>query len=780
MVQSEPQEEPRCELEDREAQADAIYAQYKANINESRAHRTVEDDSSRFVPNAWLKFTGWAGHLSKFKDKEQIKAYIQHAGDDDGDCMEADVGLEDACRGTRRLIRAAFKVCKANMVGKTALESANRRETGAESNEKPFYAGHQVKTIRKYSDNWVSIQRYIWRTAGQNEKPKYQMTKRQLECLERLQEVAAPESREENDERSVASGTTRKEARRKAIEDACMTFWIAMFDHELKDSEFKSGIISGLAVLGIDTQTGSWKTALNYTPILSAIVTVMRALVVYRSWQTRQQSIRSGIEAGLTQEEAEDTARSVVDGVDELVERFMTLRKFGGRISPMDRILHMRTYGMKIRMTTKAGGTVSWEGESILVNKIKFDMDDIRIVVQGLYETVRIRLNELLYVDRDDALPALDFKSLCDNAAELSEGWNFLKDSRNQFTIDGERWMWRRMFAEKAIEGQFIVGSLDYVQSRDDIQWNEKKVEDYFRKVRRLKEELQALVHLAAGAPARATSLISIQTENGPQGRGQRGIFIDNGMVDIVTGYDKGTSMSQKVKIIHRYVPREVGEVVVRSIWLLNPWVRQLQAMVRGQTDFSAFMWEPKPEEDWKADEDADEGLEDGNEEGGESERENQEWSDGEDELEEQPKNVDGFWDTDRVRRVLRRETRKRIGVGIGVSDWRHAYPAIQREFTKDSGVRESLDFIYDNRAPQNRRMDDIIAEQAGHSRYMEDLIYGLLLTESPTITATERNMFRQVSVDWRRFLRFPSAWEERSKDPAVQRQLDDERTYPI
>ena len=34
-------------------------------------------------------------------------------------------------------------------------------------------------------------------------------------------------------------------------------FYMAMFDHKLKDSEFQSGIISDLAVLGIDTQTGS-------------------------------------------------------------------------------------------------------------------------------------------------------------------------------------------------------------------------------------------------------------------------------------------------------------------------------------------------------------------------------------------------------------------------------------------------------------------------------------------------------------------------------------------
>ena len=49
--------------------------------------------------------------------------------------------------------------------------------------------------------------------------------------------------------------------------------------------------------------------------------------------------------------------------------------------------------------------------------------------------------------------------------------------------------------------------------------------------------------------------------------------------------------MSQKVKIVHRYVPRDVGEIILRILWLLDPWVKQLQAMVHGQTDFSPSMW---------------------------------------------------------------------------------------------------------------------------------------------------------------------------------------------
>lgn len=93
--------------------------------------------------------------------------------------------------------------------------------------------------------------------------------------------------------------------------------------------------------------------------------------------------------------------------------------------------------------------------------------------------------------------------------------------------------MWRRLFAEDQIERRFVHGSLDDAEGRNDTQRKEKKVEDYFRTVRRFKEEMAVLVHLTAGSPAQATKLISIQAENGPEGRGQRGGFIKNGMVEL-------------------------------------------------------------------------------------------------------------------------------------------------------------------------------------------------------------------------------------------------------
>jgi hypothetical protein len=161
-----------------------------------------------------------------------------------------------------------------------------------------------------------------------------------------------------------------------------------------------------------------------------------------------------------------------VDGVDAMVKRFMTIRDFGSRITPMDRLLHQRTYGMRIRYTTKAEGTVSWNGNQVLIDDKKFDMDGIRTVVHGLVEAVKERLHvELMFAD-DDTVPAVDIGSLLDNPAETSEGWSFLNDTRNVFPVDGRRWMWRHLAkVEDGIRAKFVEGGFGNIRGWQDIRW---------------------------------------------------------------------------------------------------------------------------------------------------------------------------------------------------------------------------------------------------------------------------------------------------------------------
>jgi len=148
---------------------------------------------------------------------------------------EDSAGLAAASRATRRLIRRAFKTARPGEVGRPALEAVNRRETGERSNEKPFYAGQKVATIRKYSQVWTKILRYIWRTDGKDSKPDYELTPGQAARLRDLQQSVTVDRVGEDDEGEVRAGGRRAartaapatKAMAAVAEEASLEFWIA-------------------------------------------------------------------------------------------------------------------------------------------------------------------------------------------------------------------------------------------------------------------------------------------------------------------------------------------------------------------------------------------------------------------------------------------------------------------------------------------------------------------------------------------------------------------------
>ena len=56
-----------------------------------------------------------------------------------------------------------------------------------------------------------------------------------------------------------------------------------MFRYKLKNGEYKNGLISALAIIGINLSALGWLLATSFTPFLLALVTVIRAIVVYKA-----------------------------------------------------------------------------------------------------------------------------------------------------------------------------------------------------------------------------------------------------------------------------------------------------------------------------------------------------------------------------------------------------------------------------------------------------------------------------------------------------------------
>jgi hypothetical protein len=66
-------------------------------------------------------------------------------------------------------------------------------------------------------------------------------------------------------------------------------------------------------------------------------------------------------------------------------------------------------------------------------------------------------------------------------------------------------------------------------------------------------------------------------------------------MVYAATRYHKGYAISGDVKIIHQYLPSEVGELVVWYLWLVLPFQQRLEAMVWEKEAISSHMWPADP-----------------------------------------------------------------------------------------------------------------------------------------------------------------------------------------
>ena len=304
---------------------------------------------------------------------------------------------------------------------------------------------------------------------------------------------------------------------------------------------------------------------------------------------------------GVDREAADQEAPVIHQLVQQDVVRFMTMTEFGSQPHPIQTVYTQKMYGLKIRYTTNANGQIGWTGaksDIIMLPKVAFSMDQIRTVVYGLLATTRKRLVEdLMFMVpgvsdwRAEDIPGFDMASVFDNHSVMDEGFNFIHDARNQWSVDGKRWMGKRLFTEAAVRARFI-------EDAEGQTFNPDAVESYLRQVKRWKEELLVLVHMSAGAPDRATELVSVQQVNGENARCHRGVMVDQGMVAFITSYHKGFSASQSQKCVHRFVPREVGELVVYYLWLIDPFVRILQSS-RGQMTFSPWFWEQAPEEEW-------------------------------------------------------------------------------------------------------------------------------------------------------------------------------------
>uniref|UniRef100_L7IS48 DNA 3'-5' helicase n=1 Tax=Pyricularia oryzae (strain P131) TaxID=1143193 RepID=L7IS48_PYRO1 len=332
--------------------------------------------------------------------------------------------------------------------------------------------------------------------------------------------------------------------------------------------------------------------------------------------------------------------------------------------------------------------------------------------------------------------------------------------------------------------GKQAVGSRSNGRGPRRMTRRGEQVRRYERSVERFREQILLLMHITGGQPARGTEIIGLRMWN-TGGGGTRNVFVDNGLISFVVLYHKNIRTTERAKAVSRFVPREVGLLLMWYMWLVLPFWQQVQGVVEGGDEASAFLWANKvmfskaeesededEEDDWDEDEDEDE---DENEaEGARSTRVR-------DAIKEQGPIVHtakahGVWQSDRIRRRLQQHTQRFMGPAVDIISWRNIVVAISNRYLEGAFKVEGFSEDDDEDDGQEREASatDVLAAQTGHGARTRGMIYGLEMRRNVFGTANMRQKFRMASTQWHRFLGFgdkgftdvEAAGTKRKRDP--------------
>jgi hypothetical protein len=180
-------------------------------------------------------------------------------------------------------------------------------------------------------------------------------------------------------------------------------------------------------------------------------------------------------------------------------------------------------------------------------------------MVYGIvHEARELLFNDLMMVginidgEISEKCPPIDWDNMVNQPSESRVGWSFLDDERNTFSVCKKWWMLKRVFKEQRLKEKFI--------DREG-KWKSAMFQAYGKNIERSKELLLLMMCFTGGQPSRAPELLGMRWKNTTNG-GIRNVFIEEGLVSFVAMYHKGYKSSGNIKIINRFLPREVGELL--------------------------------------------------------------------------------------------------------------------------------------------------------------------------------------------------------------------------
>lgn len=461
-------------------------------------------------------------------------------------------------------------------------------------------------------------------------------------------------------------------------------------------SPLESGLVHFLSLLGIDPEMGRIRRAEDFSYRLAGVVYCVRVIGV-------NLLLRSDLGG---------------EGHQQERDHFLDKRKdylADGSFTPMSEMLSLLAFSKKIAMNSGNSGSVFWskDKKTFYLNGRPILIERFQAMARDAIDELEDRFwRELVWVE-DDRREQINLKEIVDDVTFTKRGCSFVSNSENQLA-DGLEWMMKREGERLQVDGG----------------WDVRRVKKYLRRVTKYLELLLFAVHVTSGQPGRGTEITSMRHRNGCLQ--DRNMFVVDGDFMTVTRYHKSASQFDKPKVVPRFLPPRLGQLLVLYLARLQPFQEYLTVHVL-HGGYSDYVW-------------ADE---------------------------------QGPWGTDRLTRILKQETGKRLGEALSTNKYRHTAVGIGREKVARSFAYGYQDEVDDDEEPEvDEGEEDVMELQNGRSTSTGQAVYSVPINIIKHLSSRSIETFRPLSMAWHRFLGVDERNEVKLRikmeTPCRKRKLDD------
>ncbi|CAA9963514.1 RecQ family helicase [Pyrenophora teres f. maculata] len=176
---------------------------------------------------------------------------------------------------------------------------------------------------------------------------------------------------------------------------------------------------------------------------------------------------------------------------------------------------------------------------------------------------------ELMWVPRTEDRFTIPLADIVDDVSLARQGESFVTRPQNKLSHGLQSML---TWAQQRERGRRLQS--------DDGVWSHARVKRYLRQVDRFLELLLLGVHITSGQPGRGPEITSIRHRN--SFLQDRNIYVVDGQVMTVVRYCKSQAQWDKPKVVPRYLPARLGQVMAVYLVYLQPFCEYLRVHVLG------------------------------------------------------------------------------------------------------------------------------------------------------------------------------------------------------